>query len=179
MNVDTVKLLYQDLPVCPFLWKYNCHLFPIKFAQKMSEHDILLNDELDHFLKSRCKSFDYYTIEQEIESHNEEFSKILNIGFHTWLFSKTNQNKNMTNHKLNSQILTMLVTSNSNIKQTGKYGIEINSLGKRRVHIHNNRLSPKHDNSINLETKPTNFISVCINEHTKECCITLHKLIYL
>lgn len=108
---------------------------------------------------------DYYTVEQEVLNIDENVIKVCNVSFHSWLFSKFNATSDdMTNSKLNLQIMSLLIPlDNVEYKQIGKYGIEINSFGKRCAHIHNNRLSPKYDNALKLESSPKEFITICIH----------------
>jgi len=169
--------MYHDLPMCPFLWLYNNFIFKIEFAQKVTQNELQLDNSLCEIIKQyEC---DFYIVEQEILNTNEKNIKFANISFHSWLFSKLNTDNDMTNKKLNIEIMSALFTYDNKIKQYDKYGIEINSFAKRRVHIHNNRLSPKFDNTVLLETKPEKFISICVEKKTNKCCVTLHKLNYL
>lgn len=177
-QVGTIRLLHQELPKCPFIWTYNGFMFPIKSSQKVNLSDFDLTEEQHRFLsKYDC---DCYMIEQYVINIDKHDITIANISFHSWLFTKIRVNSNeMTNQKLNLQIMSSLIPIGTDeLEQNGKFGIEINSFGKRRVHTHNNRLSPKCDNSINLKNKPTDFFSICINEKTGQCCITKHKLFY-
>lgn len=178
-DIKNIKLLHQELPNCPFIWTYNGFMFPIRFVQKVQEHEIQLSNELKNILKKYA--CDYYRVEQEVLNIDGNTIKVANISFHSWLFSKINPTINdMTNSKLNVQIMSSLIPfDDTEYKQIGKYGIEINSFGKKRVHIHNNRLSPKYDNAIKLETFPKEFVTICIHEKSGTCCVTKHRLFYL
>lgn len=177
-NMKDIKLLHQSLPNCPFIWTYNGFMFPIKSVQKVNETEINLNNEVKNILKKY--TCDYYIVEQEVLNIDDNIIKVCNISFHSWLFSKFNPTlDDMTNSKLNVQIMSSLIPlDSSEYKQIGKYGIEINSFGKRRVHIHNNRLSPKYDNALKLDGKTKEFITICINEKSGICCVTKHRLFY-
>jgi hypothetical protein len=175
-HIKNIKLLHQELPACPFIWIYNSFMFPINSICKLTIEDLQLNTELQNVIKKyKCE---FYQIEQEVLKIGNAYPGVANISFHSWLFSKFNPSyDDMTNSKLNIQIMSSL-RSNNDIKQKGKYGIEINSFGSRRVHIHNNRLSPKYDNAFNLNQSHNSFISICVHEKTGICCVTKHVLIY-
>lgn len=177
-DVKNIKLLHQELPNCPFIWTYNGFMFPIRSAQKVALNEINLNSELKNILKKYI--CDFYIVEQEVLNIDNNVIKVCNVSFHSWLFSKINPSiDDMTNSKLNVQIVSSLIPlDNTEYKQIGKYGIEINSFGQRRVHIHNNRLSPKYDNAIRLESSPNEFVTICINEKFGICCVTKHRLLH-
>jgi hypothetical protein len=177
MEVQSVKFLYQDLPTCPFIWTYNGFMFQLKSALKVTCNEFA--DKLPTELKNMLKKYkcDYYLLEQEIPIIDDKIINIANVSFHSWLFSKFNNGYgNMSDSKLNTQIMSCLIPLNTTFVQVGKYGIEINSFGKRRLHIHNGRLSPKYDNAIKLNGGQNEFITICIHEKSKLCCVTHHIL---
>lgn len=176
----TLRFCYQELPICPFVWTYNGQIFQISKMETSNLEKFNFNEEQKQFLKNY--TCDFFEIEQEIPCIDGITPTVANISFHTWLFKKFNPTlEDMTNSKLNTQVLTMIVVNNKESKfdQKGKYGIEINSLGKRRLHIHNNRLSPKYDNAFNLQKDLTEFVTICIHEKSKFCCVTKHRLVYI
>jgi hypothetical protein len=178
-----IKFSNQELPTCPFIWSYNDCMFPVNFAEKVDKNSFILpNNIRDMIKKYTCE---YYQVEQTLFETENGYQDVMSVSFHSWIFSKMNPSQNnMTNYKCNTYIVSGLFTE-SNILQGGKYGIEINSVGKRRVHVHNNRLSPKYENTfwlrnilkIKPQIKEINFVTIGIFEPLKICCITQHILV--
>lgn len=173
-NIDNVKFAEIDVPSCPFVWSYNEFLFPIIETKKITKETFTMTEELNRLTKNL--QTDYYFVKQKFFKETDTAY----ISFHSWYYTKTTHYRDMTRSKLKGVIFTGLFT-NLPIKQDRKYGITINCLDKRYLHIHNKRLSPGNTNTFSIDLKNFNekaikFVTVCVSETLKKCCVTYHYL---
>ena len=186
--MDNIKFGYIDLPQCPFVWNYlDGFIHEIVSVEKHQQNifgdikniieSIENKNDIEQLLK--C-NIDYYTIKQKILIIPNEKTKV-NISFHSWYWLKRFKSFDMEKADFNVPLNTCLITKSKNILSDE---IFINKITKRKINVHNNKLSPANSNTfyisdLNQTSDEENlFYSICYDTKIKSCVITQH-IIYL
>lgn len=186
-NPNSTSIIFNsiELPKCPFLWNYeNQYLHPIIEYSKIVDSEIIdgINEYVEKNLKNNVDKIkkikkDYWIIKQKILFSKSEENKI-NLSFHSWYYSKISKSNDMTKIDFNIPLNTCILTDSLNIKEDE---IKINELTKRKIIVHNKKLSPSNSNTFyicehspNLIPSQLEFYSVCWDGEIKQCVITKH-----
>jgi len=187
---NTILFDNIELPKCPFIWNYeNQYIHPIINVMELPI-DLDINENINKIIDNiedvqdvdKIKKFkkDYFVIEQKILLNKSEKNKI-NLSFHSWYFSKISKNNDMTKVEFNIPVNTCIVSQSNNIISDE---IILNKFTKRKINIHNKRLSPANSNTFfidydynnDIDNKQIKFYSVCFDTKIKCCVITCHIL---
>lgn len=199
--METIKFGEQYLPIHPFIWCYDRYIPTIDSAKKYDSIDNLkLSENIQKKMSQSMKIINKYTCEfYEVTQEILEQINPFHISYHSWYFSKLTKSVagiDMTNEKFKVKIFSGLFSDDDSIipilqdtPQGKSQTIQINTCDLRLVHVHNNRLSPKADNSFVIifekiatdnstnKNKKISFVTIGFCSKLKVACVTLHHLI--
>jgi hypothetical protein len=192
-NSNNILFNGISLPKCPFLWNYpNQFIHPIiEYYQTDFTNDLdnIISNITNESDKDKIKKFkkDYFEIKQKILLDKSMCDKI-NLSFHSWYFSKISKSDDMTKIEFNIPLDTCIVHGSNVFGPTyiKQDEILINEFTKRKIRIHDKKLSPANSNTFciqnikenNLENNQIDFYSICFDTKIKRCVITHHIMMF-